>query len=185
MISVNPLFLLRTLTEPETVQPSISSQGSNSSILVSWSKPPGNVEYYTVHLNSTSPPEERVLSTANTSCLFESLSAGRLYSARVTTYSGPVNASSGFVSNATCKSDKFVRFSSFLWFHTSVIHSSCIKQVGFHIFLALAQSNPIWMAFINWFDTCATLGLHNSNLFFTVIFYNQVYLCHHVVLKYS
>lgn len=49
-----------------------------------------------------------------------------------------------------------------------------------------AQSDPIWMVFIsNWFDTGATLGLHNSNLFFTVIFYNQVYLCHHVALKHS
>lgn len=98
-----------TLTVPETVQPSVSSQGSNSSLLVSWSKPPGNVAYYTVHINSTTTVDERVISPTNASFLFENLSPGIIYSARVTTNSGFSNASSGFVSNATCKSDAFVR----------------------------------------------------------------------------
>lgn len=90
------------------MQPSISSHGSNSSLSVSWSEARGKVEHYVVELNGTSPAEKRVLSTTNTSCLFENLSAGQLYSARVTTYSGPLNASSGFVSNATCESNTFV-----------------------------------------------------------------------------
>ncbi|XP_044047807.1 receptor-type tyrosine-protein phosphatase eta-like isoform X3 [Siniperca chuatsi] len=86
-------------TKPETVQPSISSQGSNSSVLVSWTTPPGKVEYYKVYLNSTSTASE--LNSTNTYCLFKNLSAGRLYSAVVTTYSGPFNASSGLITNAT------------------------------------------------------------------------------------
>ncbi|XP_071360006.1 receptor-type tyrosine-protein phosphatase beta isoform X5 [Trachinotus anak] len=89
-------------TKPEAVQPSISSQGSNSSILVSWTKPLGEIEYYKVYLNRTSSTlEERMLNSTSTSFLFESLSAGMLYEARVTTFSGPFNASSGFITNAT------------------------------------------------------------------------------------
>ncbi|TKS73223.1 Receptor-type tyrosine-protein phosphatase eta [Collichthys lucidus] len=87
-------------TEPETVQPSVSSQGSNSSILVSWTIPRGIVEYYMVHLNGTFTVQKRV-SSNNTSWLFKDLSAGRLYTAIVTTFSGPFNASSEFVTNAT------------------------------------------------------------------------------------
>lgn len=100
-------FFLCTLTEPETVQPSISSNGSNSSLLVSWTAPPGNTGHYRVHLNSTFPQEdqERIIANTTNIYLFENLSAGRLYSARVTTCSGSNNASSGFVYNATCKSD--------------------------------------------------------------------------------
>ncbi|XP_068169430.1 receptor-type tyrosine-protein phosphatase eta-like [Antennarius striatus] len=89
-------------TKPEMVKPSISSLGSNDSIWVSWNKPPGKVEYYKVHLNnSASMLQEKRAITNKTSWLFESLSAGKLYSAMVTTYSGPVSSSSGFVSNAT------------------------------------------------------------------------------------
>ncbi|XP_039989379.1 receptor-type tyrosine-protein phosphatase eta isoform X2 [Xiphias gladius] len=91
-------------TKPETVQPSINSQGSNSSILVSWTKPPGKVEYYKVYLyNGTlsSPLKEQVLNSTSTSFLFESLSAGRPYTARVKTCSGPFDALSGEITNAT------------------------------------------------------------------------------------
>lgn len=88
------------------VQPSISSQGSNSSIQVSWNKPPGNVDIYTVFLE----PEGREMKTMNTSVTFDGLSAGRNYSARVVTHSGPRNSSSTFVSNATCKSQTFLLF---------------------------------------------------------------------------
>ncbi|XP_031138584.1 receptor-type tyrosine-protein phosphatase eta isoform X2 [Sander lucioperca] len=84
-------------TKPEAVQPRISSQGSNSSILVSWTKPPGKVERYTVYLNSSST----FLNSTGTSFLFDNLSAGRLYTAMVTTYSGPFNASSESITNAT------------------------------------------------------------------------------------
>ncbi|XP_029290476.1 receptor-type tyrosine-protein phosphatase eta-like isoform X3 [Cottoperca gobio] len=89
-------------TKPETVQPSISNQGSNSSILVSWTTPPGKVENYKVYLNNISTALEEVeLDSKNTSFLFEDVSAGRLYTAVVTTFSGPFNASSGVVKNAT------------------------------------------------------------------------------------
>ncbi|XP_042268585.1 receptor-type tyrosine-protein phosphatase eta isoform X4 [Thunnus maccoyii] len=91
-------------TRPETVHPSISSQGSNSSIRVSWTKPPGNVEYYMVYLKSTSPDpdfEQQQINSTGISELFEGLSAGRKYTTWVTTHSGPFNASSEPVTNAT------------------------------------------------------------------------------------
>ncbi|XP_049429858.1 receptor-type tyrosine-protein phosphatase eta [Epinephelus fuscoguttatus] len=89
-------------TKPEAVQPSISSQGSNSSILVSWAKPFGNVEHYKVYLNNTfTSPKEEKLDSTSTSFLFDSLLAGRLYTAVVITNSGPFNASSESVTNAT------------------------------------------------------------------------------------
>ncbi|XP_032379279.1 receptor-type tyrosine-protein phosphatase eta [Etheostoma spectabile] len=85
-------------TKPEAVQPSISSLGSNSSIQVSWTKPPGKVERYEVSLSSSSKVS---LDSTSTYYEFKDLSAGRLYTAMVTTYSGPFNASSGFITNAT------------------------------------------------------------------------------------
>uniref|UniRef100_UPI003AACB5E9 receptor-type tyrosine-protein phosphatase eta n=1 Tax=Centroberyx gerrardi TaxID=166262 RepID=UPI003AACB5E9 len=89
-------------TKPELVQPMISSSGSNSSVLVWWSAPFGNVERYVVYLNSTSQDFHSVeLNSTSTSFLFDSLSAGREYSAMVTTSSGPFTASSGFITNAT------------------------------------------------------------------------------------
>ncbi|KAI4825979.1 hypothetical protein KUCAC02_021638, partial [Chaenocephalus aceratus] len=90
-------------TKPEAVQPSISSQESNNSVLVSWTKPPGKVENYTVFLKNifTTEVTEEVLDFSNTSFLFANLSAGMLYRAKVTTFCGPFNASSGFVTNAT------------------------------------------------------------------------------------
>ncbi|KAM7414244.1 hypothetical protein PAMA_019185 [Pampus argenteus] len=89
-------------TYPETVQPNISSQGSNSSIVVSWTEPLGKVDYYVVDLksNSTDIPLQQLNST-NISVLFASLSAGRLYIARVTTHSGNFMASSKWVTTAT------------------------------------------------------------------------------------
>ncbi|KAM8750626.1 receptor-type tyrosine-protein phosphatase beta-like isoform 2-T2 [Acanthopagrus schlegelii] len=87
-------------TKPETVQPSVSSQGANSSIQVSWTTPPGRVELYKVRLNSTFSKEQN-LSSSNTSFLFENLPAGQLYSVTVFTVSGPFSESSGFVTNAT------------------------------------------------------------------------------------
>nr|XP_033940757.1 receptor-type tyrosine-protein phosphatase eta isoform X3 [Pseudochaenichthys georgianus] len=90
-------------TKPEAVQPSISSQESNNSVLVSWTKPPGKVENYTVFLKNifTTEVTEEVLDFSNTSFLFANLSAGMLYRAKVTTFCGPFNASSGFVTTAT------------------------------------------------------------------------------------
>nr|XP_043874906.1 receptor-type tyrosine-protein phosphatase eta-like isoform X6 [Solea senegalensis] len=89
-------------THPESVQTSISSQGSNSSVLVSWSRPAGKVDYFQVYLNSTLPNlMEQLLNSTSTSFVFEGLSAGTLYTARVITHSGPLNVSSGFITNAT------------------------------------------------------------------------------------
>ncbi|XP_042352632.1 receptor-type tyrosine-protein phosphatase eta isoform X3 [Plectropomus leopardus] len=90
-------------TKPEAVQPSITSAGSNSSILVSWTKPSGNVERYKVYLNSTatSLKEAELDSTKNSTILFDSLPAGSLYTAVVFTHSGPFKASSEFITNAT------------------------------------------------------------------------------------
>uniref|UniRef100_A0A3Q1EYV8 protein-tyrosine-phosphatase n=1 Tax=Acanthochromis polyacanthus TaxID=80966 RepID=A0A3Q1EYV8_9TELE len=91
-------------TRPEPRLPSISSNGSNSSVVVSWTRPPkGNIEFYKVYLNSTSGfldgPVE--LNTNDTFYQFENLSAGTLYSAILITCSGPFNASSEYVTNAT------------------------------------------------------------------------------------
>ncbi|KAM9807799.1 receptor-type tyrosine-protein phosphatase eta-like [Neosynchiropus ocellatus] len=89
-------------TIPETVEPKISSQGSNSSVLVTWNTPPGGVEYYIVTLNgSLMDFEPRRLSNDTQEFLFDSLSAGVLYTVVVTTHSGPSSASSEPVTNAT------------------------------------------------------------------------------------
>ncbi|KAM8891688.1 receptor-type tyrosine-protein phosphatase beta isoform 1-T1 [Spinachia spinachia] len=89
-------------TKPEAVQPWLSSNGSNSSMLVLWMNPPGRVEHYKVRLNSTSmDSKEDMLNSTQTDYQFNDLSAGTLYSAMVTTFSGPFNASSDFVTNAT------------------------------------------------------------------------------------
>ncbi|KAM9753688.1 receptor-type tyrosine-protein phosphatase eta [Menidia menidia] len=89
-------------TKPETVEPSISSHGSNSSVQVSWTKPPGNIERYKVSLNSTTNmiyTEE--LNSSTYFILFPNLSAGTLYSVKLSTFSGPFGASSEYVTNAT------------------------------------------------------------------------------------
>ncbi|XP_051915969.1 receptor-type tyrosine-protein phosphatase eta-like isoform X2 [Hippocampus zosterae] len=88
-------------TMPEAVQLGISSQGSNMSVLVSWIIPAGNVELYSVHLNSSSIAQSQTVASSNNSLLFKGLSAGRLYSAKVISHSGPFNVSSEFVTNAT------------------------------------------------------------------------------------
>ncbi|XP_026167719.1 receptor-type tyrosine-protein phosphatase eta isoform X3 [Mastacembelus armatus] len=89
-------------TYPEIAQPSISNQGSNSSVLVSWTKPLGNVDYYMVLLNRTlSNVTVQTVNSTNTSLLFENLSAGTQYYAMITTFSGPFNASSGFSTTET------------------------------------------------------------------------------------
>lgn len=85
------------------VQPRISSQGSNSSAQVSWNKPPGNVDHYTVFLE----PGGREMKTTDTFVIFDGLSAGRIYSAKVVAHSGTRNSSSAEVSSATCKSQTF------------------------------------------------------------------------------
>ncbi|TWW75630.1 Receptor-type tyrosine-protein phosphatase eta, partial [Takifugu flavidus] len=89
-------------THPDRVHPSVSTV-SNSSLLVSWRTPQGGVEHYLVRLNSSFSQDEQLVTLNNTSTnhVFGDLSAGRLYSVQVTVCSGPCNASSGIVSNAT------------------------------------------------------------------------------------
>ncbi|XP_077372151.1 receptor-type tyrosine-protein phosphatase eta isoform X2 [Festucalex cinctus] len=88
-------------TMPDAVQLEISSQGSNMSVLVSWIIPQGNVELYSVHLNSSSTHQSQQVESSNNSSLFEGLSAGTLYSAMVISQSGPFKVSSEVVTNAT------------------------------------------------------------------------------------
>eukprot|EP00063_Salmo_salar_P005253 XP_013980088.1 PREDICTED: receptor-type tyrosine-protein phosphatase eta-like isoform X1 [Salmo salar] len=89
-------------TEPESVQPSISNNGSTNTMVVSWAAPPGNVGQYVVHLNSTDQVFTPVwLNSNQQSHTFIYLSAGREYTAVVTTISGPFNETSGPVTTAT------------------------------------------------------------------------------------
>ncbi|XP_026032274.1 receptor-type tyrosine-protein phosphatase eta isoform X2 [Astatotilapia calliptera] len=85
-------------TKPETVQPTISGH-SNSSITVTWTKPKGNVERYSLYLTPNTTIQS--LNSLNTSYQFENLPAGRAHSVMLTTISGPFNASSELVTNAT------------------------------------------------------------------------------------
>lgn len=93
------------ITEPELVLPGVYNEGSNSSVKVSWTHPNGNVENYTLSLNSTLKSFNKTvqLSPTNTSFMFYNLSAGVLYSAVLTTCSGSFCVSSEFVFNATCE----------------------------------------------------------------------------------
>ncbi|XP_077451337.1 receptor-type tyrosine-protein phosphatase eta-like [Stigmatopora argus] len=90
-------------TMPEAVRAQMSSQGSNSSILVWWERAAGNVERYSVHLNGSSVPRLTTvaLNGSGDSLVFHDLSAGTPYSAVVTSHSGPFNASSELLTNAT------------------------------------------------------------------------------------
>lgn len=118
------MFPLCTQTEPEMVQPSISSEGSNSSIQVSWNKPSGNVEYYTVILKPQLSSQEITKTTMDTNATFDGLSAGRNYLARVVTHSGFRSSSSTSVSNATCKSQTFVVFTKIFKKSIRIFHST-------------------------------------------------------------
>ncbi|KAM9570347.1 receptor-type tyrosine-protein phosphatase eta isoform 4-T4 [Salvelinus alpinus] len=89
-------------TEPESVQPSISNNGSTNTMVVSWAAPPGNVGQYVVHLNSTDQVFTPVWLNSNQQThTFSYLSAAREYTAVVTTISGPFNETSGPVTTAT------------------------------------------------------------------------------------
>ncbi|XP_045061143.1 receptor-type tyrosine-protein phosphatase eta-like [Coregonus clupeaformis] len=89
-------------TEPESVQPSISNNGTTSTMVVSWAAPPGNVGQYVVHLNSTDQVFTPVWLNSNQQThTFMYLLAGRQYTAVVTTISGPFDETSGPVTTAT------------------------------------------------------------------------------------
>ncbi|XP_034032788.1 receptor-type tyrosine-protein phosphatase eta isoform X2 [Thalassophryne amazonica] len=89
-------------TKPEAVKPRVTSDGSNHSVVVSWTHPMGNVEHYVILLNGTSvtfPPQN--LNSNATSFLFKNLSAGSLYSVVVYTVSVPFSVPSEVITNAT------------------------------------------------------------------------------------
>ncbi|XP_052336639.1 receptor-type tyrosine-protein phosphatase eta-like isoform X50 [Oncorhynchus keta] len=79
-------------TKPESVNMFIYNNGSNSTIVVCWEAPRGNVEHYIVYLNKVLFSD--LLNSSIQSTSFLNLSAGRSYTAVVTTISGPFNASS-------------------------------------------------------------------------------------------
>ena len=100
------MFCISCHLGPETVQPVISDN-TNSSITVSWSRPNGNVESFEVLLNSSSsstrsPP----LDSSINSYEFKNLSAGKIYTATVTTKSGPFSEESEVTFTATCEYQK-------------------------------------------------------------------------------
>ncbi|MGH0122818.1 UNVERIFIED_CONTAM: hypothetical protein FKN15_003305 [Acipenser sinensis] len=91
-------------TKPEKISAIIlvSSEPKNSSMLVNWSAPAGNVETYEVNINSSfGDGQTKNITTKPTSVQFDGLRAGRIYSATVTTISGPFREQSGVVQNAT------------------------------------------------------------------------------------
>ncbi|RVE72230.1 hypothetical protein OJAV_G00059530 [Oryzias javanicus] len=91
-------------TKPEKANSiSIRSDGSNSSIVVTWTKPSGNVEKYELTLNSSDLrfPETKTLNYSTTSFTFDNLKAGTLYSALLTTCSGSFCEDADYVTNAT------------------------------------------------------------------------------------
>jgi len=91
-------------TEPQQVQPTVSNEGSNNTIAVSWAAPTGDVEQYQVYLSIDNTTIDVMLDpTLHTSHRFDDLLPGREYAVRVITVSGPFNASSDWITNATCK----------------------------------------------------------------------------------
>ncbi|KAJ8249090.1 hypothetical protein GJAV_G00231070 [Gymnothorax javanicus] len=89
-------------TKPETVIPEVSSRGTNDTIKVTWSSPPGNVESYRVNLTSSyGETQHSYLDSSGQSELFTGLTAGRNYTVIVTTSSGPFSEDSEPVSDAT------------------------------------------------------------------------------------
>ncbi|XP_045562202.1 receptor-type tyrosine-protein phosphatase eta isoform X3 [Salmo salar] len=86
-------------TKPESVNTFIYNNGSNSTIVVRWEAPRGNVEHYIVYLNKVLFSD--LLNSSIRSTSFLNLSAGRNYTAVVTTISGPFNASSEPATTAT------------------------------------------------------------------------------------
>ncbi|XP_036068490.1 receptor-type tyrosine-protein phosphatase eta isoform X4 [Oryzias melastigma] len=91
-------------TKPEKAKPiSVGSDGSNSSIIVTWTKPSGNVEMFKLILNNTDSgfSVTKELNSSTTSFTFDNLIAGTLYSAQLATCSGPFCEDADYVTNAT------------------------------------------------------------------------------------
>ena len=97
------MFCISCHLGPETVQPVISDH-TNNSITVSWSRPNGNVESFEVLLNSSSNITRSLpLDSSINSYEFKDLSAGKIYTATVTTKSGPFSEESDVTTTATCE----------------------------------------------------------------------------------
>ena len=85
------------------MQPVISDH-TNNSITVNWSRPIGNVESFEVLLNSSSNSIRSLpLDSSFNSYEFKNLSAGKIYTATVTTKSGPFSEESEVNTTATCE----------------------------------------------------------------------------------
>ncbi|MBN3325081.1 PTPRJ phosphatase, partial [Atractosteus spatula] len=78
---------------------SVSNNGTNQTIVVTWSPPQGNVENYIVSIRNSSGQVSK--KNGNTSVSFEGLKAGTIYNVTVTTISGPFREESDVVQNAT------------------------------------------------------------------------------------
>uniref|UniRef100_A0A3Q2PB63 protein-tyrosine-phosphatase n=1 Tax=Fundulus heteroclitus TaxID=8078 RepID=A0A3Q2PB63_FUNHE len=88
-------------TKPEVAQPVMSSLRSNNSILVTWTKPAGNVEKYTLELYGSGLHRQQHLNFNTSQFLHVNLSAAALYSAVLKSCSGPFCEPSTMVTNAT------------------------------------------------------------------------------------
>ncbi|XP_017160574.1 receptor-type tyrosine-protein phosphatase eta isoform X6 [Poecilia reticulata] len=89
-------------TKPNVPLLNISNEGSNNSVLVSWTNPPGNVEKYELLLNCSSGLNKtEELSFYNTSFRFHDLHAAELCSAVMRSHSGTFSEPSEMVTTAT------------------------------------------------------------------------------------
>ncbi|XP_016531566.1 receptor-type tyrosine-protein phosphatase eta isoform X1 [Poecilia formosa] len=89
-------------TKPNVPDLTISNEGSNDSVLVSWTNPPGNVEKYELLLNCSSGLNKtEELSFHNTSFKFYGLHAAELCSGVMRSHSGPFSEPSEIVTSAT------------------------------------------------------------------------------------
>ncbi|XP_067902160.1 receptor-type tyrosine-protein phosphatase eta isoform X1 [Heterodontus francisci] len=87
---------------------SLSNQGTTDSLTISWIRPPGGVESFTIDiedsLNPTAYKNSTTVSSSSNNTAFHSLRPGRLYSVTVTTISGPHHITSDSISKATIPS---------------------------------------------------------------------------------
>ncbi|XP_023207016.1 receptor-type tyrosine-protein phosphatase beta isoform X4 [Xiphophorus maculatus] len=88
-------------TKPNVALLNISNEGFNDSVLVSWTKPPGNVEKYELHLNCSSSPNQTAMPSVNNTFRFYNLHAAELCSAVMKSHSGTFEVPSEIVTTAT------------------------------------------------------------------------------------
>ncbi|XP_043980901.1 receptor-type tyrosine-protein phosphatase eta isoform X2 [Gambusia affinis] len=92
-------------TKPQVALLNISNEGSNNSVLVSWTNPRGNVEKYDLHLNCSSSPNQTATPiekrSFNNTYRFYNLHAAELCSAVMISNSGTFKVPSEIVTTAT------------------------------------------------------------------------------------